>query len=164
MNPFDPLDSPPLDGRQSDAALDICRGVARILRAHGLVTLPEFALPNGRRADVAGLSEKGQIWILEIKSSVADFRSDSKWPDYQEYCDQFYFAVAPDFPVEILPESTGLILADRYGGEIVRTAMPTPLPAARRKSLTLRFARAAANRLTYLHDPNMPAIIEAQSR
>jgi hypothetical protein len=88
------------DGRQSPAAFDICR----------------------RRADVAGLSDGGEIWIVEIKSCLEDFRADQKWPEYREFCDRLFFAVAPDFPREVLPQETGLIIADRYGGEIVRPA------------------------------------------
>ncbi|MBU1210723.1 MAG: MmcB family DNA repair protein [Alphaproteobacteria bacterium] len=160
-NPFAPTVSPREDRRQSDAASDICRGVVRLLRAHGLVTIPEFTLACGRRADVIGLSDRGAIWIIEIKSSKADFRADIKWPEYLEYCDRFFFAVAPDFPIELLPEETGLVLADRYGGVIERPSGETPLPAARRKALTLRFARAAAERLALLHDPDLAARVDA---
>lgn len=160
-NPLGPANSPPLDGRQSEAACDVARGVARLLRAHGLVAVPEVSLPNGRRADVMGLSDKGALWILEIKSCLADFRADNKWPEYQHYCDRFFFAVAPDFPVEVLPAETGLVLADRFGGEIERQANEVPLPAARRKALTLRLARVAAERLALLHDPDLAARIDA---
>ncbi len=110
------------DGRQSPAAFDICRGVARLLRAHGLAAVGEVALANGRRADVAGISDGGAIWIVEIKSCLEDFRTDQKWPEYREFCDRLFFAVAPDFPREVLPPDTGLIIADRYGGEIIRPA------------------------------------------
>ncbi|MBU2581606.1 MAG: MmcB family DNA repair protein [Alphaproteobacteria bacterium] len=160
-NPLGPAENPPDDGRQSEAANDIARGITRILRAYGLVALREVTLPNGRRADVLGLSDKGELWIMEIKSSVADFRADNKWRDYQEFCDRFFFAVAPDFPVEILPAETGLVLADRFGGEIGRRAEQVPLPAARRKALTLLFARTAAARLSYLHDPDLVSRIDA---
>lgn len=160
-NPLAPAITPPEDGRQSEAADEIARGLTRILRAHRLVALREVTLPNARRADIVGLSDKGGLWILEIKSSVADFRADNKWQEYQEFCDRFFFAVAPDFPVEILPADTGLVLADRFGGEIVRPAAEVPLPAARRKALTLRFARMAAERLTRLHDPDLATRIDA---
>lgn len=160
-NPLQPANTPPEDGRQSEAASDIARGVTRILRAHGLVALREVTLPNGRRADIVGLSDKGAVWILEIKSSIADFRADSKWQEYEDFCDRFFFAVAPDFPVEILPPDTGLVLADRFGGEIARQAEVVALPAARRKTLTLRFARMAAERLSLLHDPDHAARIDA---
>ncbi len=160
-NPLGPTNSPPQDGRQSEAACDIARGVARLLRAHGLVAVAEFTLPNGRRADVMGLSDKGDLWILEIKSCLADFRADNKWPEYQEFCDRFFFAVAPDFPIEILPAGTGLVLADRFGGEIERHAEELRLPAARRKALTLRLARVAAERLALLHDPDLATRLNA---
>ncbi len=128
----------------------------------GLTPLPEFTLPSGRRADIAALDRDGTITIVEIKSSVADFRSDQKWPEYAEYCDRFFFAVKPDFPREILPGDCGLILADRYGAEILRPAQESPsLPAARRKVLTLRFARVAALRLAAVADPAVRSRSEA---
>jgi hypothetical protein len=141
------------DGRQSPAAFAICRGVARLLKAHGLAAVSEVALANGRRADVAGLSDRGEIWIVEIKSSLEDFRADQKWPEYREFCDRLFFAVAPDFPREVLPADAGLIVADRYGGEIVRAAPEHRLAGARRKAMTLRLARTAALRLQGAIDP-----------
>jgi hypothetical protein len=141
------------DGRQSPAAFDICRGVGRLLKAHGLAAVSEVALANGRRADVAGFSDNGEIWIVEIKSCREDFRSDQKWPEYRAFCDRLFFAVAPGFPAEALPKDTGLIIADRYGGEIVRSAPEHRLPAARRKAMMLRVARTAANRLQGIMDP-----------
>lgn len=160
-NPLGPPAQPPDDGRQSERANDIRRGVGRLMRAHGLAGLPEVTLPNGRRADVMGLSEKGIIWIVEIKSGPADFRADAKWPDYREFCDYFFFAVASDFPLELLPPETGLLLADRFGGEIHRLAPETPLPTARRRALTLRFARLAAERFSLLQDPDLSARADA---
>ena len=130
----------------------IGRGVQRLLAAQGFESLSEFPLGNGRRADVIGLGPPGTIWIVEIKSSTADFRADHKWPEYRDYCDAFFFAVALDFPHAILPAYAGLILADAYGGEIVRAAPETPLAAARRKAIVLSFARAAAARLRGLND------------
>jgi len=141
------------DGRQSPAAFDICRGVARLLKLHGLAVVSELALANGRRADVAGIAEGGEIWIVEIKSCLEDFRTDQKWPEYRDFCDRLFFAVAPDFPREVLPEDTGLIIADRYGGEIVRPAPEHKLAGARRKAMTLRLARTAAFRLQGAIDP-----------
>jgi hypothetical protein len=138
---------------QSAAALEICRGVMRLLTAHGLASVAELPLPNGRRADVVALSDSGDIWIVEIKSSVDDFRVDQKWPEYRDFCDRLFFAVSPAFPDGILPVDTGLLRADRYGGEIVRQAPETRLSGARRKSMTLRFAHAAAARLTQMLDP-----------
>lgn len=135
------------------AALAILRGVTRVMATHGLATVSELPLPNGRRADAIALARDGDIFIVEIKSSVEDFRSDHKWQDYRECCDKLYFAVQPGFPIELLPEDTGLILADAYGGEIVREAPEHRLPPARRKSMTIRFARAAASRLTAILDP-----------
>ena len=134
-------------------AAAIRRGVRRTLRAQGLECLDEVPLPNGRRADVMALGPQSQIWIIEIKSSIADFRADQKWPEYCSYCDQLYFAVAPDFPVEILPAGAGLILADAYGGDVIRHPEPQPLTASRRKALTLAFGRLAAARLQSLIDP-----------
>ena len=107
-------------------------GVGRLVRTLGFSSLNELPLPNGRRADIVALSASGDIWIIEVKSSVEDFRADQKWPEYREFSDQLYFAVAPEFPVDILPADTGLILADRFGGEIVR---PAPRPTIERVKL-----------------------------
>jgi hypothetical protein len=142
------------DGRQSAAAFDICRGVARVLKAHGFVAVSEVALANGRRADVAAVAQGGEIWIVEIKSSLEDFRADQKWPDYRDFCDRLFFAVAPAFPREILPPETGLIVADRYGGEILRQACVHKLAPARRKAMTLRTLHTAASRLQAVLDPD----------
>ena len=144
-----PLD----DGRQSAAALEIARGVARLLAQHGLRAIPEVALPNGRRADLMAVCERGTIAIVEVKSSLADFRADQKWPEYRAFCDRLYFAVAPTFPREVLPEDVGILLADRWGGEMLREAPEHALAGARRKATLLRFARIAAGRLMTLADP-----------
>lgn len=149
-----PMDSPydsKHGGRQP--AFDICRGVARLLKAHGLATVTEVALANGRRADIAGVAASGEIWIVEVKSCPADFRSDRKWPEYGAFCDRFFFAVAPAFPSEVLPPDAGLIVADRYGGEIARAAPDHKLAGSRRKAMTLRILRAAAFRLQAAIDP-----------
>lgn len=143
----------PPDGRQSERASEIARGTSRTLAVYGLRAIPELVLPNGRRADLLALSEAGEVWIVEIKSSLEDFRADAKWPEYRDFSDRLFFAVAPDFPREVLPEETGLIIADRYGGEIVREASEHRLAAARRRALLLRFARVAAGRLMTLADP-----------
>ena len=145
---------PDADGRQSEPALDIVRGCRRLLASHGLSSLPELTLANGRRADIAALSNKGAVTIVEVKSSIADFESDAKWPDYLDFCDTFYFAVAPEFPLDRLPEEAGWIVADRYGGEIIRASPDVRLPAARRKAVHLAFARTAALRLQRLADPD----------
>lgn len=141
------------DGRQSPAAFEICRGVARVLKAHGLAAVGEVTLASGRRADLIGLSAQGEVWIVEIKSSIQDFRSDQKWREYRDFCDRLLFGVAPTFPSEILPSDTGLIIADRYGGELLRPAPEHRLAAPRRKAVTLCVARAAANRLQAVLDP-----------
>jgi hypothetical protein len=145
----------PSDGRQSDAALAIARGTGRCLLAHGFVCLPEVTLANDRRGDLVAVNRQGEIVIIEIKSSLNDFRSDQKWTEYLAFCDRFYFAVAPDFPIAVLPAETGLILADKYGGEIVRPAPEQKLPAARRKVVIQRIAYFSALRLLALADPDV---------
>lgn len=137
---------------------DVCRGVGRLLRAMSFAVMRELVLPNGRRADVVGLSPSGAIWIVEVKSCVDDFRVDHKWPEYLEFADALFFAVSPQFPQELLPAEAGLMLADRYGGEIVRDAPEERLAAARRKAMTLRFARAAAFSLHMLADPDIERV------
>lgn len=126
----------------------LTRGVMRLFIDLGLSPLAEFRLASGRRADVAGLDRKGHLIIAEVKSCRADFEADQKWPEYRDYCDQFYFAVDPAFPQELLPETEGLIFADAYGATINRPAEARPLAPARRKAVTLRFARQAALRAT----------------
>ncbi|HRO50105.1 MAG TPA: MmcB family DNA repair protein [Hyphomicrobium sp.] len=153
------IPSPGLGGPQSDVAREVCRGVVRLLAAHGLAAISEVPLPNGRRADVIGIAPDGGIWIVEIKSCLEDFRTDHKWPEYREYSDRLFFAVLPAFPRDVLPGETGLIVADRYGGEILRAAPDHRLAAPRRKAMTLRIARASAARLSILLDPSLPAAI-----
>ncbi|MEZ5935433.1 MAG: MmcB family DNA repair protein [Alphaproteobacteria bacterium] len=129
------------------------RGVGRALVAADQAVLFELPLANGRRADVVALDHKGQVTIVEIKSGLADYQADNKWGDYRHYCDFFFFAVAADFPDTALPEDEGLMIADGFGAEIVRTAVADPLSAARRKAMLIRFARAGAGRLQVLLDP-----------
>jgi hypothetical protein len=148
------------DGRQSQAALAIQRGAARALRALGYGVLPEIALANGRRADLVAVNEAGTILIVEVKSSLEDFRSDQKWQEYREFCDQLYFAVAPDFPVQVLPQEAGLFVADRYGGEIVREAPLHALPPARRKAMLIKLARIGAMRWQSAADPECSDVAE----
>jgi hypothetical protein len=143
----------PADGRQSPAALAIQRGLGRLLRSYGLAPVPEVPLPNGRRADMAALDAKGTIWIIEIKSSLIDFQTDIKWPAYLDHCDRLFFAVNPDFPIEVLPAETGLMICDAYGGALVRDAPEIRLPAPARKAMTLLMARLAAARLHQAMDP-----------
>ncbi|MBX9684625.1 MAG: MmcB family DNA repair protein [Hyphomicrobium sp.] len=135
-------------------AAQICRGVQRLLRDANVATLAEMPLGNGRRADIMAIGIHGDIQIVEIKSSIGDFRADRKWQEYRDYSDALSFAVAPDFPQEILPADTGLILADGYGGHWIRPAPIHRLSAARRKAVLLSFARIGAMRLHGLHDPS----------
>lgn len=141
------------DGRQSPIAAAIQRGVCRALRMLGHSVVTELPLANGRRADVVALTEAGDVLIVEIKSCLLDYQSDAKWHDYLPYCDRLYFAVTADFPCEIIPEQAGLILADRYGAEMMREGCEERLNAARRKAMMLSFARAAALRLQLHLDP-----------
>ena len=142
------------DGRQSAAALGIARGTLRALRARGFAGTTELTLATGRRADIIAVNGTGEIWIVEIKSTILDFRADQKWPEYRAYCDRLLFAVAPEFPREILPEETGLIIADRFGGEIMRAAPHLPLAAARRKAMLIAISRAACLRMQTALDPD----------
>jgi hypothetical protein len=142
-----------LDRRQSPTAAAVQRGVCRMLRMAGFAMLTEFVLASGRRADVIAISSKGRILIVEIKSSLADYRADAKWPEYWAFCDQLFFAVPTDLDPDIIPAEAGLIVADAWGAEIVRCPTERPIPAARRKSLTLGLARAAALRLHSAQDP-----------
>jgi hypothetical protein len=133
-----------------DMTLQLARGVTRLLLEHGLSPILEAPLANGRRADVMALGSKGEIWIIETKSCLADFAVDQKWPDYVEYCDRFFFAVSEAFPRDLIPEEVGLIVADGFGGAILRDSPNRPLAPARRKAMTLMFARLAALRLASL--------------
>lgn len=130
-----------------DVTAALARGVTRMLADHGLASVLEVPLANGRRADVMALTASGEIWIVETKSCLADYACDQKWPDYLEYCDRFFFGVTEDFPRELIPEDAGLIVADGFGGAILRDSAPRPLAGTRRKAVTLLFARLAAMRL-----------------
>ncbi|MBU0643687.1 MAG: MmcB family DNA repair protein [Alphaproteobacteria bacterium] len=136
----------------------LARGVCRYLRTLDVTCVEEMVPTRGLRVDVMGLGPKGEIWVVECKSSRADFMSDSKWQGYLPWCDRYFFAVDQAFPTEILPEETGLILADGYGAEIVRMPDENKLPAARRKVLHLSFARQAALRLQSYRDPGVAAL------
>jgi len=140
--------------RDTERARTICRGALRLLHAHGYAAVPELSLASGRRADLVAVGANGEILVIEVKSSVADFRADRKWKEYREHCDRLLFAVAPDFPQELIPASAGLIVADGFGGEILREGMSHLVAAAMRKSVLLRFSRVAASRLAALNDPN----------
>lgn len=131
----------------------LARGICRLLSSHGFVALEEFVPHRGLRADVVGLGPKNEIWIVECKSSRADYQSDAKWQGYLEWCDRYFWGVGPEFPTELLPEDTGLIVADGYGGEILRMGPSVPVASARRKALVQGFAKTAARRLHALRDP-----------
>ena len=128
-------------------ALDVARGVSRLLMQEGYSPILEFTLANGRRLDVAALGPDGCVLGVEIKVAIADLKGDTKWPEYLEFCDRFYFAIPPEFPDEFVPTGTGLIVADRYGGAIVRPSPEWQIHPSRRKAVTLRFAKCAAERL-----------------
>jgi hypothetical protein len=149
-------DSPLVDGRQSETALAIARGTARYLHALGYCVVRELPLPSGRRADLVALGGDGEIVIVEIKSSVADFRADQKWMDYRRHCDRLFFATHAGVPCEIFPAEVGLIVADAFGASIVSEAPEQRIAAATRRSVTLRFAHAAALRLQAVADPQGP--------
>jgi hypothetical protein len=128
-------------------AAEVARGVSRLLIQEGYSPILEFTLANGRRLDVAALGGDGTVVGVEIKVAIPDLRGDMKWPEYLEFCELFYFAIPPDFPDEHVPPRTGLIVADRYGGAIVRPSPVAQIHASRRKAVTLRFAKVAAERL-----------------
>ena len=139
------MDAVPLS--RPDATAALARGVTQMLIDHGLAPVLEVPLANGRRADVMALTQRGEIWIVETKSCLADYACDRKWPDYLDYCDRFFFAVTEEFPRDLVPGETGLIVADGFGGAILRESPLRPLAGARRKAVTLWFARLAAQRL-----------------
>jgi hypothetical protein len=145
VSPF--AQNPLADGRQSERAMIVRRGVQRLLTEMGMHVLPELCLATGRRADLVALTRQGDIWIIEIKSSIEDFRVDCKWPEYRLHSDRFFFATHPGVPAEIFPNECGFILSDGYGAEILREAPEHRLTAATRKALMLRLARAGAARL-----------------
>jgi hypothetical protein len=139
--------NPLIDGRQSERAMLVRKGVQILLHEMRHVVLAEMSLTSGRRADLVSLTEKGEIWIIEIKSSIEDFRVDRKWPDYRQHCDRLFFATHQGVPLDIFPEDCGLILSDGYGAHMVREAPEHRLSSSTRKAMTLNFARAAAQRL-----------------
>lgn len=133
----------------------ITRGTSRLLRDMGFEVLAEFKLSSRRRADLAGLDRHGRFVIVEVKSSLADFRADKKWPEYLPHCDFFYFAVGDDFPLEKLPDDEGLIIADAFHGAIQRPAIERAMNGNRRRAQLLRFARTGAARLEQILDPRI---------
>src|SRR5215471_19572109 len=150
----------PIDGRQSPTALKVARGTTRLLHSLGFSVVGELPLASGRRADLVALGVGGEIWIVEIKSSVADLRADHKWIDYRLHCDRLFFATTLEVPCEIFPPDAGLIVADAFGASIVCEAPEHRLHAATRRSVLLSFARAAALRLSALADPDGPYAAE----
>lgn len=144
-------------------AADVCRGVSRLFAQAGLATLSEVPLPNGRRADLLAIDAKGQITIVEVKVSRADLHGDGKWPDYCDWCDKFYWALADGLDPAILdtrpyrPDMAGLIIADRYGAAIMREAAVEPMASARRKSEMQRLVRLSMWRLMVATDPDLAA-------
>ena len=151
---MDIFESPDPHGGLADARL-LARGVARWLFDLGHEALSEFRLANGRRSDVIGLDKSGRFVIVEIKTSTADLRADTKWPDYLDHCDAFYFAVPEDFPHELLPDEHGILIADGFGAAVLRAAPEAKMNGARRSAQTRRFARAAGARLRALTDPRL---------
>ena len=146
----------PIDGRQSPTALTVARGTTRLLHSLGFSVVSELPLASGRRADLVALGAGGEVWIVEIKSSIADLRADQKWIDYRRHCDRLFFATTLEVPCEIFPPDTGLIVADGFSAEIVCEAPEHRLHAATRRSMMLAFARVAALRLAALADPEGP--------
>jgi hypothetical protein len=151
-----PVTTLPPDGRQSPTALAVARGTSRLLQSLGFCCVSELPLASGRRADLVALGGDGEIWIVEIKSSIADFRADQKWPDYRLHCDRLFFATTLEVPCEIFPPDTGLIVADAFSASIVCEAPEHRIAAATRKSMMLRIAHSAALRLQALADPTGP--------
>jgi hypothetical protein len=131
----------------------LARGVCRHLAGHGFAVVEEFVPERGKRVDVMALGPKGQIWVVECKSSRADFTSDQKWDGYLEWCDRYFWAVDEAFPTDLLPQETGLIIADGYDAEILRMGEERKLAGARRNAVIRRFATHAARRLHALRDP-----------
>ena len=132
----------------------ITRGARRLIASLGYSSVCELSLPNGRRADIVGISHAGEIIIIEVKSCLADYLADNKWREYQPYCDRFYFALAPDGPAQRIPDDSGLIVADGYAAEVIRDAPAMTINGARRRAVLLAFARHAADRLHLLQDRN----------
>ena len=141
----------------------LARGVARALRGLDFVTVEEMVPTPGLRVDLLALGPKGEVWVIECKSGRADYLADQKWQGYLPWCDRFFWAVDADFPTDLLPNGTGLILADAYDAEIVRMGPDTPLAPARRKVMVQKFARHAALRLQGYRDQGAAALFSAAS-
>lgn len=153
-----PVPVPPLFGQNNfEPARRICRGTIRLLHAMGYAATVELPLPSGRRADIAAVGPSGEIWIVEVKSCLNDFRTDQKWEEYRVHCDRLFFAVNCYFPQEVIPDEAGLIVVDGYGGAVLREATAHPLVAATRKAVMLRIARISSSRLSAINDPKIQA-------
>lgn len=135
-----------MDSSRPEVTLAVTQGVLRYCHDMNWAPLTEVTFKTGRRADVLALDKDGKFHLFEVKSSREDFQVDSKWQDYLEFCDTFSFAVAPDFPKELIPDEVGLLICDAYGAHPLRPAYSDPLHASRRKAMTLMFARLAAQR------------------
>jgi hypothetical protein len=151
LDPVSDLEAPLVAiSARPDITIAVRQGATRCLVHAGYAPIWEFSLANNRRADICGLSQKGELAIVEVKSGILDFKTDTKWREYAPFCDLFYFAVAPDFPLDLIPsqgeDAPGLIVADAFGAEIIRPAPRFDLAPARRKAVTLSFARHAAMR------------------
>jgi hypothetical protein len=142
----------------SAGAQRLARGACRVLDQLGYACLREFPLANARRADILALGRSGEFVIVEVKSSTTDFRADRKWSHYRDFSDRFYFAVGDGFPQQLIPEECGLMVADAFGAALLRDGITTPLNASRRRALTLRFARIAAERLRRCLDAAGPLL------
>ncbi len=147
----------PDDGRQSETAREVVRGTRRLLRARNIATVTELVLSDGRRPDIVGLGPDGAITIVEVKSSLADLRADRKWHHYRAFCDRLFFAIPVTLPMAVMPDETGIIVADGYGAEVVREAIAQKLAGATRRAMMIRFAQAAADRLHALADAGRPS-------
>lgn len=143
--------------RRPEVTVAVRRGACRLLRQAGFSVLREVCLPDGRRADILAIGTGGELAIVEVKSSIEDWQVDSKWPDYLDWSDRFYVAVPVDFPKPLIPEDAGLIVADAYGGAILRESPRRPVAPARRRSLLIGCARVASERLAQLEDPEFDA-------
>src|SRR5205814_6573186 len=153
ITPYHPRFVMTASAPETTGAALLARGVCRTLEQLGYVSLVEFPLANGRRADILALGKTGDLMIVEIKSSVADFRADRKWSAYRDFSDRLYFAVPNDFPRALIPDECGLMVADAFGAAVLRDGGTTRLDPGRRRALTMRFARIAATRLRRLLDP-----------
>lgn len=146
---YQPFDKPLQPGQI------LARSVCRHLQSHDFESILEFVPERGRRVDVMALGPKGEIWVIECKSSRTDFVTDTKWQGYLQWSDRYFWAVDEMFPHHLLPDDTGLILTDAYSAEIVRMGPEARLAPARRAAVTRKFARHAARRLHHLVDPRL---------